>query len=190
MFKKKHMIAALGIVSVFLGGFFFSNALLAQGSGEYDPWLDYNEDGIVDVNDLHPLGQAYGSSGDPTKNVNVTNWPVSTDTTVWYQASLEPLQTLSSGWYEAYGFGYIHIIVWASELSGSEFLRVQLNGRIWDLNHLGSATVDVYEFDLNSTSTRVGVTVPVPSEYFMFRVMASGITTVDYLFFGFYLTWA
>jgi len=40
-----------------------------QIGGTYDPWLDYNEDGKIDVNDLHPLGQAYGTLGDPTKNV-------------------------------------------------------------------------------------------------------------------------
>jgi hypothetical protein len=42
-----------------------------QQSGMYDPWLDYNEDGVIDVNELHPLGEAYGSSGDPTKNVTI-----------------------------------------------------------------------------------------------------------------------
>jgi len=47
-----------------------------QNGGTYDPWLDYNEDGKIDVNELNPLGQAYGTTGDPTKNVNVTNWPV------------------------------------------------------------------------------------------------------------------
>jgi len=46
-----------------------------QGTNTYDAWLDYNEDGIIDVNDLQPLGGAYGTTGDPTKNVNVTNWP-------------------------------------------------------------------------------------------------------------------
>jgi len=45
--------------------------IFSQSSGTYDPWLDYNEDGIIDVNDLHPLGQAYGTSGDPTRNVTI-----------------------------------------------------------------------------------------------------------------------
>jgi len=42
-----------------------------QGGGTYDPWLDYNEDGKIDVTDLQPLGQAYGASGDATKNVTI-----------------------------------------------------------------------------------------------------------------------
>ncbi len=43
-----------------------------QTSGSYDPWLDYNEDGSIDVDELHSLGEVYGSSGDPTKNVTIT----------------------------------------------------------------------------------------------------------------------
>jgi len=77
MFKKKYIIIAVGIFSILLGSLFVNNVILAQTGGEYDPWLDYNEDGIIDVNDLHPLGQSYGSLGNPTKNVNVTNWPSS-----------------------------------------------------------------------------------------------------------------
>jgi hypothetical protein len=40
--------------------------------GTYDPWLDYNSDGKVDLKDVYPMHQAYGTSGDSTKNVNVT----------------------------------------------------------------------------------------------------------------------
>jgi len=74
MIKKKYLtILSVAIVSVLLGSLFINNVILAQTSGsEYDPWLDQNEDGIIDVNDLSPLGQAYGSSGDPTKNVTTT----------------------------------------------------------------------------------------------------------------------
>ncbi len=45
--------------------------LSVQQIGTYDPWLDYNGDGIIDVNDLQPLSQAYGTSGDPTRNVTI-----------------------------------------------------------------------------------------------------------------------
>jgi len=74
MIKKKYlMILSVAIVSVLLGSLFYNNVILAQTSGsEYDPWLDYNEDGIIDVNDLASTAQAYSSSGDPTKNVTTT----------------------------------------------------------------------------------------------------------------------
>lgn len=66
-------------VNMFFALILLSVALMplsVQQTSTYDPWLDYDEDGKIDVNDLHPLGQSYGSTGDPTKNVNVTNWPV------------------------------------------------------------------------------------------------------------------
>ena len=50
--------------------------LSGQQEASYDPWLDYNGYGQVDAVDLHSLGQTYGGSGDSTKNVNVTNWPI------------------------------------------------------------------------------------------------------------------
>jgi hypothetical protein len=53
--------------------------LTSQSAGTYDPWLDYNGDGKVDANDLHLIAQTYGASGDPTRNVNVTNWPVQSE---------------------------------------------------------------------------------------------------------------
>ena len=44
-------------------------------SQEYNPWADLNEDGKIDILDLTGVTGIYGMSGDPTKNVNVTNWP-------------------------------------------------------------------------------------------------------------------
>ncbi|MEM4713380.1 MAG: hypothetical protein QXQ61_02395 [Candidatus Bathyarchaeia archaeon] len=41
----------------------------------YDPWLDSNEDGRIDMLDMYYTALSYGTTGDPTKNVNVTNWP-------------------------------------------------------------------------------------------------------------------
>jgi hypothetical protein len=43
---------------------------------EYDPWADINDDGTINMYDIAYTAQRYGTSGDPTKNVNVTNWEV------------------------------------------------------------------------------------------------------------------
>jgi hypothetical protein len=37
----------------------------SQQDSAYNPWLDYNDDGIIDVYDLEALGQVYGTSGTP-----------------------------------------------------------------------------------------------------------------------------
>jgi hypothetical protein len=49
---------------------------------QYDPWLDYNGDGKIELKDVYAMYLAYGTSGDPTKNVNVTNWPQDRQLTV------------------------------------------------------------------------------------------------------------
>lgn len=65
MLKKKYIVTAVGILCILLGSLFVNNVILAQSGSEYDPWLDYNDDGIIDVHDLATLSQAYGSSGEP-----------------------------------------------------------------------------------------------------------------------------
>jgi len=47
--------------------------LLIVGSTGYDPWVDYDEDGKIDATDLNRFSKEYGTAGDPTKNVTVTN---------------------------------------------------------------------------------------------------------------------
>ena len=41
----------------------------------WNPWADLQDDGTVDIYDAITLANAFGSSGDTPKNVNVTNWP-------------------------------------------------------------------------------------------------------------------
>jgi hypothetical protein len=53
----------------------------SQTIGNYDPWLDTNADGKIDGKDLGAAAYAFGSGGDPTKDVNVTNWPSATNIT-------------------------------------------------------------------------------------------------------------
>ena len=44
------------------------------GLGEYDPWLDINDDGKIDVQDSIAIWQAYGTTGDPTKPVIINGY--------------------------------------------------------------------------------------------------------------------
>ncbi len=41
----------------------------------YDPWLDINDDGVINMLDLYYPALSFGAVGDTTKNVTVTNWP-------------------------------------------------------------------------------------------------------------------
>lgn len=64
-----------------------------QENGDtYDPWLDYNEDGVIDANELYLIGQSYGTLGDPTKNVNVMNFPLDEEGNLLVTTADKPLQ--------------------------------------------------------------------------------------------------
>jgi len=73
------MIDRKDFIIIVLISFFLAVTLYPKitGSvGEYDPWLDYNDDGKVDMRDIGPVARAFGASGDLTKNVIVTNFPL------------------------------------------------------------------------------------------------------------------
>jgi hypothetical protein len=51
----------------------------SQTTPQYDPWIDINDDGKIDIRDYQIVKINIPSTGDPTKNVNVTNWPIATN---------------------------------------------------------------------------------------------------------------
>jgi hypothetical protein len=53
---------------------------LTSSQGVYDPWCDQDSDGDIDIFDIVPAASAYGTTGDSTKNVSVTNWPIDSPT--------------------------------------------------------------------------------------------------------------
>lgn len=48
----------------------------SQETGEYDPWSDINGDGKIDILDVVSMTRIYATSGDPTRNMNITNFPL------------------------------------------------------------------------------------------------------------------
>ncbi len=183
------MIIALGVVAVLLGSLFYSNVILAQSGGEYDPWIDYNEDGIVDVNDLHSLGQVYSASGDPTKYVTVTNWPISQEFHVWYQDPLTGSESLWSPYYNASGFSSLHILVRGFDLKDVEQLTFYVYGTLWKEDHTSWYPFETYRYTLTSSTSETDIHLPVPSELFRFMVFAPPGTTGS-IYMSFYMTWS
>jgi len=75
MVTKKDLFIAV-LATFCLTVLIFLTMPIKSANSPYDPWLDYNEDGKISLSDLVTLAQSYGATGDPTKNVNVTNWPI------------------------------------------------------------------------------------------------------------------
>jgi len=88
-----------------------------QNRGSYDPWLDYNEDGIIDVGELRSLGEAYGSSGDVLRNVTIAR-----HTTQYLRAGGTSITIPSQGtWLSDIvtidGYAKVTVLVWLSSRS-------------------------------------------------------------------------
>ena len=61
--NRKHYIIDSMIIVVLLT--VVLTPLSGQQDGSYDPWMDLNDDGIIDVYDLQALASVYGTSGEP-----------------------------------------------------------------------------------------------------------------------------
>jgi len=185
--KKRYILVAVGVASIVLGSLSINSVILAQ-PGKYDPSLDDDEDGTVDVNDLSAMGQAYGASGDPTKNVNVMNWPTSSAVTVWWSEPVSSGPNLVSDVYTAGGFGQLHTLVQVTGIAGQERLRFNIDGRIWNLDYTTARGIVAYDQYFN-TSGYWAIHIPVPTEEFYYSVNADPETTGT-ITLSFYLTWS
>jgi len=99
MINKKGLMIAILVGSILVVALYPKMATSPNmtSPSEYDPWIDYNDDGKVDYMDLYSLAKAYGTSGDSTKNVNVVNWPSQYDVQYF---------NLNISWLENYGWQY------------------------------------------------------------------------------------
>ena len=74
MIRKDVVIAILATFCLTSTLFMITTSKSQSGVGEYNPWADINGDGTIDIFDIVPVAVSFGSEGDSTKNVNVTNW--------------------------------------------------------------------------------------------------------------------
>jgi hypothetical protein len=72
--KKDLIIVALATFFLTATLFMIRPTLSNPGIGEYDAWNDLNGDGTIDMYDAINFAGTFNTKGDPTKNVNVTNW--------------------------------------------------------------------------------------------------------------------
>jgi len=92
-----------------------------QGIGLYDPWLDYNEDGIIDVNELHSLGEAYGSSGDPTRNITIASHATEYLRPDGLHISIPPASRWFSSMISIDGYAKVTLLIWVSSAANCVF---------------------------------------------------------------------
>jgi hypothetical protein len=159
------------------------------GAVDYDPWLDVTDDGYGGIDDIVSTAEHFGASGDPTKLCNITNWPISDDVNVWWGESLGTSTTVWSSYYEASGFGDLHLLAHGSGLITGESVEIKIWGRLVNPTHTASMSILVYSFTLNPTTTTRDITISVPSGEFRFSATTDSTSTVN-MYLSFYLTWA
>jgi hypothetical protein len=114
------------------------------------------------------------------------NWPAKNQETVWYGASA----TGGSIYYNASGFGHLHITWYVNGLSGLEHVTIYISTPIDHPEGGGTFFVNyLHQFDVYSTNSTGELSIPVPAQRFAFNlVFASGTTA--YVYFAYYLTYA
>jgi hypothetical protein len=136
----------------------------SQASKQYDPWMDINDDGRIDMRDITQLCLNFMATGDPTKNVNVTNWLPQRPKVllygvwdlIWNSTGSVPVLRSGGGWlyvgdYERIsilvefypidiksGFAYWSTYIWWSPDGYTLLKREELStvGFLWD-NYVG-----------------------------------------------------
>lgn len=104
------MIDRKDFVIMVLAGFILTVTLypaITASVGEYDPWLDVNDDGKIRIDDILSTALAFGSDGDPTKNVIIAgyNWSQSSYT-FWLQPGEEGNLTVTTAGYKQITLGF------------------------------------------------------------------------------------
>jgi hypothetical protein len=101
-----------------------------SSSGTYDPWIDNNEDGAIDIFDAIGLANTFGTSGDPTKNVTVTNWP-SNKLAYSIETSVGGVAGFESPYISVVGYSKISICIWNDAAQDQYWLYARHRGG-WD----------------------------------------------------------
>jgi hypothetical protein len=131
----------------------------------------------------------YATTGDPGKNITVTNWPlpVTSETTVWFGNSSFPL---TSSNYSGSGFGYLHIFLHVLYAGPGSSIEFQIKGIFHDTDSSQTRFATAYSSIMTEDPRRdvLSVTIPVPSETFFFyaRVLSGD----GNIFLSYYLTQA
>jgi hypothetical protein len=72
--KKDLFIAVLATFCLAATLFISMPTRSSPGIGEYDAWVDINDDGKINILDISIMARAFGTSGDPTKSVVVSGY--------------------------------------------------------------------------------------------------------------------
>ena len=71
MLLKKHLFVIVLAVFCLAATLFAVMPINSQGVGDYDPWLDVNDDGSIEMKDVSSVARAYGTNGIPINKTDL-----------------------------------------------------------------------------------------------------------------------
>jgi hypothetical protein len=152
------MIAIVLLTSPFLIG-------MTTSVGEYDAWADYNGDGKIDIRDIASTAIAYGSGGDPNRNVTVTK-----HASKRYILAQDFLLGAGVSWSKEVKIdGFAKISVLFKQSGGAD--------RIFRVYFAGENSTDYFQFDATSNGRYFG-TLDVANEKLMVSIASSTDSTL------------
>jgi len=113
----------------------------SQPQRQYDPWMDVTDDGKIDMDDIGYVCMLFGTGGDSTKNVNVTNWPGCLNIkycckTGTIRGELPPRSWRGYGIATrggAQGFKKLYLWIWTNQ-SASDYVWIRLSWEFYEDN--------------------------------------------------------
>jgi hypothetical protein len=148
-----------------------------SGSGsDYYQWADLDDNGKVDILDAISLANAFGTSGDPTKNVNVTNprtKVIQTDVNISVIDSPGPhgIGGSITDAFETEGFDRMFVsaaLIDVSEYNGPNWITIDLSGVYWHWGIINGTEMKTYNAVDSDRTARIDIgstdEIPVSSE--------------------------
>jgi hypothetical protein len=149
---KKDLVIALMATFCLTVSMFAIITVRSQTKPAYDPQLDINHDGVINILDIAAVAKAFGISGDPTKNVAVLNWQNPLDSPLDSSLDSYEVQYLGSfncSWipnvFEIHGQsgGYSKMTFYAEvrdmSYNGPFNFNITVSSMSWDVEENGSA---------------------------------------------------
>jgi hypothetical protein len=174
--KKKLavMIASIAAASFILGTMLNLNLVTtAKDDGPKPVWPTY----ITGVN---------ATALPDDWNVTVTNWPISTDVSVWWEEYVDS-SGVTSPPYNSNGFGKLHVLVATRGLPTTQTMNFLVYGLLSNATRTEFSLVLAEYVAISGADPRAVITIPVPSEEFFFYAYTEHECEIS---MSFYLTWA
>jgi hypothetical protein len=164
------------LLTVFCLSMMIITAIPTRSSvGDYDPQLDINHDGVINMKDIGGVARSFSTSGDPTVPVNVTNWPESFAEV----SGVEPWGFVNVSWSPSYS-------PFPAEITTNDYSRMYL------YVNMSSAMYGIYNVTLRLTwiawnyepeNNMAMRWESVPPENFNVPVIVNGLSvSTDYIY--------